>query len=317
MTALSPRFTCIPLGAGGGLCEGNLSSYLVTVRGSSDFVCLDAGTLKDGLSAAVAAGCFADLPRRDDDPLTLEGQVLQRHVKAYLISHGYLDHVEGLVEASPTDSAKPILGLPGVLADLEQHLFNWRLWPNFCDRGVEPCLGLYRYQPLTAGVPEAIPATPFTVEAHPLAHGPFTDSTAFLLEANGHYLLYLGDTGPDSVEGRPTTRCLWERIAPLIRADRLHGLFIESSYADGRPDDQLYSHLTPRWVMQGLRELAALVDNSAPRQALAGLNIVITHVKPNFAAGPSQAERVRAELTAQNDLGVTLRFAEQAVRFEL
>lgn len=309
-------FACIPLGATGGLREGNLSSYLLAVRGATDFVCLDAGTLMDGLAVARSKGCFDNIPLPADSALTLEGAVLHRHVKAYLITHPYLDHVEGLVQASPTDTDKPLLGLPGVLDDLEKHLFNWRLWPNFCDRGVPPCLNRYHYQPLQPGIATAIIGTTLTVEALPLAHGPQTDAGAFLLESDGHYCLYMGDTGPDSVEGRPTTQRVWERIAPLVRQGLLHGIFIETSYANGRPDDLLFSHLTPDWLLHAFRQLATLVDPVSPQGALAGLNVVITHIKPDFSAGRPPAERVQEELAAGNDLGLAFRFAEQGVRFE-
>lgn len=306
------HFTVIPIGAEGGLTEGNLSAYLLAVPGQDAFVCLDAGTIKDGLTVAARRGCFAHLPHPSDDPLSLEGAVLQRHVKAYLISHGYLDHVEGLVEASPTDTAKPIYSLAGVIDDLRNHLFNWRLWPNFADSGVAPCLDQYRYQILEPGRIEALPLVGLTVEAHPLAHGPFTDSVAFLLAHAGHTLLYMGDTGPDAVEGRDTTARLWRRIAPLIRDGRLHAIFIECSYANGRPDDTLYSHLTPAWLE---RIFAALADEvGAP---LTGLNVVITHIKPNFAAGEEQAAIVRRQLAPLRDLGLILHFAEQGVPLEL
>ncbi len=317
MFSQPPAFVCIPLGAEGGLREGDLSSYLLAVRGSTDFICLDAGTLMDGLAVARTKGCFDNITVSADAALTVEGTVLHRHVKAYLITHPYLDHVEGLVQSSPTDTDKPLFGLPGVLDDLEKHLFNWRLWPNFCDRGVAPCLNRYRYQPLLPGVVTAIAGTPLKVETHPLAHGPQTDSGAFLLEAAGHYCLYMGDTGPDSVEGRPTTQRLWERIAPLIRQGLLHGIFIETSYDNSRPDELLFSHLTPAWLLHAFRQLATLVDPTAPATALAGLNVIITHIKPDFAAGPPPAARIQAELTAGNDLGLHFRFAEQGVRFEI
>jgi hypothetical protein len=42
----APRyFRCIPLGVEGGLIESNLPAYLLAPIGSTDFVCLDAGTL--------------------------------------------------------------------------------------------------------------------------------------------------------------------------------------------------------------------------------------------------------------------------------
>ena len=306
---MKPAFTWIPLGAGGGLYESDLSSHLVAPFGSTDFVCLDAGTMMSGLTAASAKGCFEKIALREG--LSLEGTVLRYHVKAYLISHPYLDHTEGLVEVSPYDSAKPIVSLAGPVEDIKNHLFNWRTWPNFADEGEEPLLGLYRYIRVAEGKRSAIEGTAITVEAHPLAHGRRTDSVAFLLEADGEFVLYMGDTGPDEVEGRKNTEDLFRYIAPLVSRGVLHGISIEASYGDGRPDDMLFSHLTPKWVMAAFRRLAGFVDRADPDNALRGLNVLITHIKPDVLSAPPPQERIARQLEDQNDLGLNLIFLEQ------
>ncbi|PLX94706.1 MAG: 3',5'-cyclic-nucleotide phosphodiesterase [Desulfuromonas sp.] len=317
MSQSPPRFVCIPLGAAGGRDEGNLSAYLIAASDSHDFICLDAGTIATGLAVAAKRGSFDDVSLPSDSPLTLEGEVLHHHVKGYFISHGYLDHVEGLVQASPTDTGKPIFAMAGVLDDLEKHLFNWKLWPNFADRGVEPCLNIYRYEELRAGIAKTVPGTPLRVTAYPLSHGPHTDSTAFLIASGDEYLLYMGDTGPDAVEQRNTTGDLWEVIVPLLRSGRLHGIFVETSYINNRPDAQLFSHLTPRWLFRALRQLAERVDAAAPQTALAGLTVVITHIKPDFSATAPPVPCVHRELHEENDLGVQLHFAEQGEKILL
>ena len=63
----APRyFRCIPLGVEGGLIESNLPAYLLAPIGSTDFVCLDAGTILAGLRVARANGCFSDIPMPPD-----------------------------------------------------------------------------------------------------------------------------------------------------------------------------------------------------------------------------------------------------------
>jgi len=309
------RFTWITLGVEGGLHESNLNAHLLSPSGSNTYICLDAGTLMEGLKVAVKNGCFADIQRRDD--LSLEGTVLHHNIKAFLITHPYLDHCEGLVIASPNCVTKPLMSMTGVIDDIDRHLFNWRIWPNFGDRGASPVLNMYRYVPMQAGEKIRIPETFMHAEAHPLAHGGHTDSAAFLIESDGHYVLYMGDTGPDEVERRTSTEDLWKRVAPIIRDNRMHGIFIEASYPDERPDTQLFSHLTPAWLMTAFRKLSVIVDPQTPSQSLKGLRVIITHIKPDLNTRISPREIIERQLHAHNDLGLNFIFARQGIKYEL
>ena len=116
------RFVSIVLGAGGGLSEGNLSAYLLAPVGSSDFICLDAGTIHDGILKAHARGSFSDV----DIPMGRSpvGVILRRHLKAYVISHAHLDHVAGMVLNSTEDGGKPIFGVGTTIDAIRDHLFN-------------------------------------------------------------------------------------------------------------------------------------------------------------------------------------------------
>lgn len=313
---LTPKFTCIHIGVDGGLNEDNLSAHLLAPIGSTQFILLDAGTVLSGLKIAYQSGAFADIPIPAHTDLTPEGYILHHHIKAYLISHTYLDHVSGLAIISPNDNKKPLIAGETTINDIRNHLFNWRTWPNFGDSGVSPCLGQYQYIPLPPDNILPIDNTAMTVEAMPLAHGNFGDSSAFLIEANGFYTLYMGDTGPDEVEKRRNMEQVWERIAPLIQQKRFQGMFMEASYSDKRPENQLYSHLTPKWILQSFHHLAELVDPENPQQALANLTVIITHIKPWLQSGEQPREIVAQELLDQNDLGLNLVFATQGKRIE-
>ena len=315
--AAKPAFDVVVLGDAGGLAEDDLTSFLVFPAGGDAGVALDAGTLHAGIRAALHSGAFASLPLDAGGELTPEGQVLQKHVRAYLISHAHLDHVAGLVLNSTDDTPKPILALPSTLDVLREHVFNWQLWPNFTTEGKPPALSRYTLVPLASGEPREIPGTSFRVTAFPLSHGGTAESTAFLVESGDASLLYLGDTGPDAVEGKARLRALWTRVAPLVREGKLHAIFLEASYPSDRPDEKLYGHLTPRWVNAELGVLASLVDAADPMSALRGLAVVITHVKPSLARGESPRERIARELRESNPYGVRFVLATQGEKLVL
>ena len=310
----APRFVTIVLGAGGGPYQDDLSAYLLAPVGSSEFVALDAGTLLVGIRRAWAAGRFRDLPIPADGPLAPEGWILRSAIKAYLISHAHLDHVAGLVIDSPEDAGKEILGLPDTIDHIRDHLFNWRVWPNFGDEGEAP-LKKFRYVRLQSERQRRIGATAMTVEPFPLSHGGVL-STAFLIRAGGAAALYLGDTGPDAVERSDRLKTVWSRVAPLVREGTLRGIFLEVSYPEGRPDQRLFGHLTPSWTMRELRRLAALAEPTSPTRALRGLTLVVTHVKPALDRGANMRDLVAGQLAGLNDLGLTLVVARPGQRIE-
>src|SRR6516164_2305052 len=119
-------FDVVALGALGGIEDGNLSAWLIHPHDDDRAVTCDAGTLVNGLRVADEKGAFENVKVPADQALSRAGYVLTNKIKGYLISHAHLDHVAGLVIASPDDSSKPIYALPSVGADLVDHYFNWR-----------------------------------------------------------------------------------------------------------------------------------------------------------------------------------------------
>jgi 3',5'-cyclic-nucleotide phosphodiesterase len=310
----SHRFTLIALGTDGGLQEGNLTSFLLAEYGSTEFVALDAGNLRSGIGLAVENGHFnGTIP--EDTELSPEGWVLNQGIKAYLLTHAHLDHISGLVLNATDDSSKPILGLDSTVDCLRDHVFNWKVWPNFGSEGERP-LNQYSYERLSAATPTPIAGTDLSVEAYPLSHSGYP-STAFLVQLGDDSLLFVGDTGPDAVEGGGRLREIWHRVAPLVREGRLRGILLECSYPDGRADGELYGHLTPSWVIRELSVLAEQVDEKDPERALNGLPVLIMHVKPSLLKGPTPRELIEEQLKAQNRLGVDFVLPEQGQRFEL
>jgi cAMP phosphodiesterase len=291
-------FTVVPLGVRGGLDESNLSAYMVAAAGTQEYVCLDAGTLYSGIRKAVDNG---SLPAP-------ASAVLRSAIKAYFISHPHLDHVSGLIINSPDDSTKNIYGLASCLKVLENNYFTWESWANFGDAGEKPQLNKYHYVTMEPGREITVEHTTLSVKAFSLSHGAPYESTAFLLRSGDNYLLYLGDTGADTLEHSDKLHLLWQAVAPLIKTGQLKAIFIEVSFANAQPDKSLFGHLTPRLLMEEIKDLGSL----SGKGALKGFPVVITHRKPSG----DQEEVIRQELTAGNPLQVRLLFPEQAKKLQ-
>jgi len=295
---LYPQFKVVPLGVKGGIDESNLSAYMLAVEGTSDYVCMDAGTLHYGIEKAIDSGIFT----------ISANEVLRMYIKGYLISHAHLDHVAGLIINSPEDSSKNIYGLPFCLDILKDKYFTWKGWANFTDAGDKPLLNKYHYVTLSPGVETAIANTTMGVVAFPLSHGNPYESTAFLVRHEDAYILYLGDTGADEIENSDKLSKLWQAIAPLIKQKKLKAIFIEASFPNEQPKKQLFGHLTPKLLMSEMHILSHLTGDSS----LKDLPLVITHIKPN---GNNEA-KIKTQLAVSNDLQLKLIFPEQGKLLE-
>ena len=153
-----------------------------------------------------------------------------------------------------------------------------------------------------------LPSTQLTVQAYPLSHANL-QSIAFLIGIHGKFILYLGDTGEDSLEKSHDLHSLWEVVAPLIISKKLRAIFIETSFADDQPDRLLFGHLTPRLLMKEMGDLARLTgpDN------LKGFNIIITHRKPPL----DKVNAIKNQLEMENQLKLHLVFPTQGEALDL
>ncbi len=286
-------FKIVPLGVEGGSSEGNLSAYLLAATGSRTYICLDAGTLHDGIEKAIRSGALAGT----------EATVLKNDIKGYLISHPHLDHVAGLIINSPDDSAKNIYALSFCIDVLKEKYFSWKSWANFADEGEAPLLKKYHYKVLTPGQEAAVEQTDFFVTPFYLSHANPYKSTAFLVRQSDAYLLYLGDTGADTMEHADNLHALWLQVAPLLKEKKLKAIFIETSFTNEQPDKLLFGHLTPRLLLHEMNSLEAL----AGLGTMKNFPVVITHEKP----GGNREAIIKKELLQLNTAKFRLIFPAQ------
>ena len=292
-------FQVVPLGIKGGIDEKNLSAYLIAQANTKDFVCLDAGTINAGIEKAIENKVFK----------VSTSEVLRKYIKGYLISHAHLDHVSGLIVNSPADSSKTVYATEKCMEMMENHYFNDQTWANFGDKGVGFPLKKYHFQTLNIDEETPLSNTNMTVKAFPLSHvNPF-ESTAFLIKNEDNYVLYLGDTGPDSVEKSNKLKALWTAVSPLVQNKQLKGIFIEVSFPNEQPDKFLFGHLTPNYLMTELH----ILEELAGKGSLKNFKIIITHLKP-----PSKnITKIKEQLKSQNDLDVKIIYPEQGKKIEL
>lgn len=308
-------FEAIVLGARGGPLENNMSGYLLSTLDTQKYVSIDAGSLLTGIQVAKEKGCFADV--KNSSEWSLETYILREQVRAYLITHAHLDHIAGLVLNSTIDTSKPIYGLSSTLDFLRDHLFNWKIWPNFGSEGSFPILNQYCYSRLTPQNIYTITDTGLQVQAYPLSHPGNHPSSAFFIESNGHYVLFIGDTSPDSLEKEKHLKIIWEKAAPLVNEDKLAAIFIECSYPSSHPANQLYGHLNTTYLLEELFHLASLADPENPKSALSGLKVIVTHIKESLLKDENTFDEIKEELQKNNDLGVEFILAEQGNRILL
>jgi cAMP phosphodiesterase len=292
-------FKVVPLGVKGGLDESNLSAYMLAPVQSTNFVCLDAGTLYAGIEKAISHHVF-------NMPATA---VLRTNIKAYLISHAHLDHVAGLIINSPADTNKNIYGTSFCLNNIQNHYFSWQTWANFGDKGEKPALNKYHLVAINDSAESKITGTELDVKAFTLSHSSPYESTAFLLCNNDVYVLYLGDTGADTIEHSNKLQQLWQAVAPLIQQHQLKGIFIEVSYPNEQPDKQLFGHLTPKLLMQEMEVLASYTGKAAMKN----LPVIITHEKPEG----NNEQRIKQQLKESNSLQLHLIFPQQGAEIVL
>jgi len=103
------------------------------------------------------------------------------------------------------------------------------------------------------------------------------------------------------VEKSNNLATVWQVLSAEVKAKRLKGIIIETSYPDDVADGKLFGHLTPEWL---LKELKVLETASGGKGSLDRLSVIISHIKPSLKAGENPEAEIMRQLQEGNDLGV-------------
>lgn len=229
-----------------------------------------------GCSGGIGGGRQTTSLLVDDDLLIDAGSGVTQlsleelgRVGEIFLTHSHLDHILALpllLDSVGTRAAPLIVSsLPEVLVTLQDHVFNWHVWPDFA-RVPTPQHPFMRYAPLAIGVPMARGAR--EIVAIPANHG--RPAVGYRLRGANASLLFSGDT---------TSHPALIEIANA--SEDLRHLIVECSFPNVQRDiAEVSHHYCPATLLPDLARLRA------------GIQVWITHLKPGGE------EAIMAELNA-------------------
>lgn len=174
------------------------------------------------------------------------------------LTHSHLDHVTSipfLVDTVGAMRDKPLIvhALPQTIADLQAHLFNWKLWPDFTQIP-SPAAPTMRFSPVAVGA--SVTLGNRTITPVPADH--VVPAVGYAVNSGHASLVFTGDTcGGDS---------LWQAVNNI---DNLRYLIIETAFSDAERELAVVAkHLCPSLLVEQL----AMYKRDA--------EVYITHLKP-------------------------------------
>lgn len=182
-----------------------------------------------------------------------------RAIDHVFLTHSHLDHVTSLpflVDTVGWMRERPLTvhALPQTIEVLQQHLFNWKLWPDFA-RIPDADNPWMRYQPVAVGERVDL-GRGRSITPLPANH--VVPAVGYHLDSGEASLVFTGDT--------TTNDALW----PLVnRIGNLRYLIIETAFRNRETELARASrHLSPSMLAEELDKLERPAE------------IYITHLKP-------------------------------------
>eukprot|EP01133_Synstelium_polycarpum_P019517 gene19517-23380_t len=324
----------------GGLDDSNLSSFLLTKKGSNVFVSLDAGTIWSGVSKLIAGRSLSPFINITYPAWAIQNDqkvswFIRNYILGYFIGHSHLDHIQGLIEVSPEDylptsvlESKPPIesGILGLVRGLLEGSIST---PNGGSQTISK---------------KAIVGFPFTLSA--IQNNLFNNVIWPNLPNFGRYdyfqleknvpknladLIFLNDTQKASLSGQfPNNMALtaFETChndilsTAFLFTDKLSGdqiVFFSDTGIPSQPTpSSLFGHLRPKDVM-GLMPslLAKSIQPPKPSEQVNNLEkvkLIVQHIKPNanqLNSRLSIRQLIFKELMEDNPLGIKVIIPQQ------
>lgn len=222
-----------------------------------------------GCSGGMGGGRHTTSYRIDHDILVDAGTGLTtlnrdeiRAIDHVLLTHAHMDHIlclPLLLDSVAGERERPVTvhALPEVIGVLKEHVFNWRLWPDFAVLPTAEAPFL-RYQPIQVGVPVRLGEREFTPV--PAVH--VVPTVGYLMRGSRGSYLFSGDTTQNPA--------LW--AAAEAATDLLH-VGVECSFEDSELElARASKHYCPSLLAADLAGLRR------------GIKVWITHLKPGYEA---------------------------------
>ena len=182
-----------------------------------------------------------------------------RRIKHVFITHSHLDHIAAIPLLTDTLfevlTQRPLLvhALPETIKAMQDHIFNWTIWPDFTELPNKE-EGVLKLQTMNAG--ELIEIDGRKIEMVSVNHA--VPGVGYCIESNGHVFAYSGDT--------TSNENFWNC---LNRYDSLDLLFVECAYPDSELQlANLAYHYCPQLLAA---DMARLKHNT---------RVCLSHLKP-------------------------------------
>ena len=174
------------------------------------------------------------------------------------VTHSHMDHVTSIPFLVDTvgwmrETPVTIYATRETQAILREHLFNWKLWPDFTQIP-DPARPVLRYQTVEIGVPVTLGSRRIT----PLPANHVVPAVGYQIDSGRTSLVFTGDT--------TTNDALWPHVNAI---ENLRYLIIETALSDRERALAIASkHLCPSLLADELAKLTLSPD------------VYITHLKP-------------------------------------